>query len=348
MNENNNRYTGPRRIGIERESQPDTPTLRQKQYGRRIQLSSEEIEPPSPHGHNPSGDLSRTRQAKLSEDGPELITERFADTPHAAQDGASYDEDRFSEDFPPVDAYGADEPYERTVSYDAYYSRRRGPDGSLDRPYKVKRAPREEPPEEIEPLDDDLLNYDEFGRKRKKKRIHEEKLMTKSRAIWGWVISIVAAVVIALLVRTFLFEIIMVDGDSMYPTLLNDEKLAVEKVSRYFGLPKHGDIIIVHYPDREGTYVKRVMGLPGDVIEVKDSIVYVNGQAMSEPYINSAEPYRDMEAITVPEDSVFVMGDNRANSLDSRTEYIGAIAQDQIVGHAMYVIWPLDRMHSVQ
>ncbi|MBC5646820.1 signal peptidase I [Christensenella sp. NSJ-35] len=172
--------------------------------------------------------------------------------------------------------------------------------------------------------------------------------MTKSRAIWGWVISIIAAVAIAFVVRTFFFEIIVVDGESMLPTLQSDEKLAVEKVSRYFGLPEHGDIIIVHYPNMSGTYVKRVIALPGETVEVKDSTVYVNGEALSEPYINNAEPYMDMAAVTVPEDTVFVMGDNRAHSLDSRTSDIGPIARSEIVGHAMSVIWPLDNIHSVQ
>ena len=214
-------------------------------------------------------------------------------------------------------------------------------------PFNPNKA-RRDPYQEFEPLDDDLVTYDEFGRKRKKKRIREEKLMTKSRAIWGWVISIIAAVAIAFIVRTFFFEIIVVDGESMLPTLQSDEKLAVEKVSRYFGLPEHGDIIIVHYPNMSGTYVKRVIALPGETVEVKDSTVYVNGEPLSEPYINSAEPYIDMAPVTVPEDTVFVMGDNRAHSLDSRTAYIGPIARSEIVGHATYVIWPLDNIHSVQ
>lgn len=197
----------------------------------------------------------------------------------------------------------------------------------------------------FEPIDDDLLEYDEFGRKRKPVRA-VPRTESKARAIWGWIVSIIIAVVIAFVVRAFFFEIILVDGASMQPTLESDERLAVEKVSRYFGLPEYGDIIIVHYPNMEGTYVKRVMGLPGDTLEVKNSTVYRNGEPLSETYI-SADPYADMEAVTVPADTVFVMGDNRAHSLDSRTAYIGPIDKDEIVGHATFVIWPLDRMHSV-
>ena len=197
----------------------------------------------------------------------------------------------------------------------------------------------------FEPIDDDLLEYDEFGRKRKPVRAIP-RTESKARAVWGWIISIIAAIIIAFVVRAFFFEIILVDGESMLPTLQSDERLAVEKVSRYFGLPEYGDIIIVHYPNMDGTYVKRVIGLPGDTLEVKDSTVYRNGEPLSETYISS-DPYADMDAVTVPEDTVLVMGDNRAHSLDSRTAYIGPIDKDEIVGHATFVIWPFDRMHSV-
>lgn len=174
---------------------------------------------------------------------------------------------------------------------------------------------------------------------------HREK-KERSKNIWGWVIAIGIAVAVAFLVRAFLFEIILVDGPSMQPTLHTDERLAVEKVSRYAGLPERGDIIIVHYPDGTNrNYVKRAIGLPGDTVEIKDSIVYINGEALSEDYINKEEPYADMAAVTVPEDSVFVMGDNRANSMDSRM--VGPIKHEWIVGHAMAVIFPFDEIRSL-
>lgn len=167
----------------------------------------------------------------------------------------------------------------------------------------------------------------------------------RSKNVWGWIIAIGVAVAVAFLVRAFLFEIIMVDGPSMQPTLHTDERLAVEKVSRYAGLPNHGDIIIVHYPDGTNrNYVKRAIGLPGDTIEIKDSVVYRNGESLREDYI-SEEPYADMEATIVPENSVFVMGDNRANSMDSRI--VGPITHDQIVGHAMAVIFPFNEIRNL-
>ncbi len=162
----------------------------------------------------------------------------------------------------------------------------------------------------------------------------------------SWILCIVIAVAAALLIRAFVFSIVLVDGESMYPTLYSHERVAIEKVSRYFNLPEYGDIIIVKYPYMEGTYVKRTMGLPGDKLEVRDSTVYRNDEPLVEEYVNP-EPYPDWGPYTVPEGHVFVMGDNRAHSLDSRAEVIGAIAQDQIEGHALFVIWPLTDIHAI-
>lgn len=321
---NRQNYNGPRRVG----QRDASPTEFPKKYGRRLNNPYEE-----------------SQEYQSDSDALSSSTGRHIFYPHSE---ASYGEDlqeplsaHFDQKRVPGETYEDDSNLEYFEKSEGFYEET--PEPSFN-PNKARRDPYQE----LEPLDDDLVTYDEFGRKRKKKRIHEEKLMTKSRAIWGWVISIIAAVAIAFIVRTFFFEIIVVDGESMFPTLQSDEKLAVEKVSRYFGLPEHGDIIIVHYPSMSGTYVKRVIALPGETVEVKDSTVYVNGEPLSEPYINSAEPYIDMSPVTVPDDTVFVMGDNRAHSLDSRTSYIGPIARSEIVGHAMSVIWPLDNIHSVQ
>ena len=116
-------------------------------------------------------------------------------------------------------------------------------------------------------------------------------------------------------------------------------------MSRYAGMPQRGDIIIVHYSDgTNNNYVKRAIGLPGDTVEIKDSVVYINGEALSEDYVSPA-PYADMEAVVVPEDEVFVMGDNRANSMDSRM--VGPIKHEQIVGHAMAVIFPFNEIRGL-
>ena len=162
----------------------------------------------------------------------------------------------------------------------------------------------------------------------------------------GWILAIVIAAAAALLIRAFCFEIILVDGESMMPTLETNERIGVEKISRYTSLPERGDIIITKYPDMDGTFVKRTIGLPGDTIEIRNSTVYINGQPLDEPYA-SDEPYADMEPVLVPEDHVFVMGDNRAHSMDSRASYIGPISSDAIIGHGVFVLWPFENMHAI-
>jgi len=166
----------------------------------------------------------------------------------------------------------------------------------------------------------------------------------KKESGWGWVLSIAIAVAVAITIRTFIFEPIFVSGDSMIPTLHDAQCLAVEKVSRYSSLPARGEIVIITDPVNGETLVKRVIGLPGDTLEIKNSTVFINGQAQSEPYVSSI-PYNDMKAVVVPQETIFVMGDNRANSKDSR--FIGPIGRNYIIGHALFVIWPPGELHSV-
>ncbi len=246
----------------------------------------------------------------------------------------------------PQKKYQAD-PYASPLKEEAArrreYAQQRYNEASARRPQA--QPAKEEAIEGYDPAD--LADYDEFGRPRRKaQEIDKSKAQHRRREALGWILSIVIAVAAAILVRTFVFEIILVDGESMYPTLYTNERVAIEKVTRYGGMPERGDIIIVEYPGMTGTYVKRAIGLPGDTVEVKDSTVYINGQPLSEDYVNP-EPYADMAPVTVPEEHVFVMGDNRAHSLDSRTEYIGPISHDAILGHGLFVIWPFDNIHKI-
>ena len=166
-----------------------------------------------------------------------------------------------------------------------------------------------------------------------------QKSRSRGREIRSWIICILIAVVIALLLRTFVFEIVRVDGQSMEPTLHSDQHVFVEKVTRYFNGIDRGNIVITKYPGYGDLYVKRVIALGGDTIEVKGGSVFVNGAKVEESYI--AEPIEyEFDQITIPENYVFVMGDNRNHSTDSHI--IGAIEESNIVGHALFVIWPLD------
>ena len=107
-------------------------------------------------------------------------------------------------------------------------------------------------------------------------------------------------------------------------------------------------MVIVRYPNREGAYVKRVVGLPGDTIEIKnDGHLYINGERQEEPYLLEELIIPGFDAYTVPEGCYFVMGDNRNNSLDSRSADVGAIAKEDIIGHALFVVWPLNQMKKI-
>jgi signal peptidase I len=128
-----------------------------------------------------------------------------------------------------------------------------------------------------------------------------------------------------------------VDGASMEPTLVSGEYVVVNRLSYRLGSPQRGDIIVFHPPvNPEEEYIKRVIGLPGDEVEVKDGMVYVNGQPLQESYLNVKTNYAG--TWNVPQDQLFVLGDNRINSSDSRNW--GTVPMNYVVGKAVLVYWP--------
>ncbi len=165
--------------------------------------------------------------------------------------------------------------------------------------------------------------------------------------IKDWVISILIAVVLAFFIRYFIVELYMVEGPSMRPTLVNGERLVVNKFLYRFKEPERGEIIVFRYPrDPSRDFIKRVIAVPGDTIEIKEGRVFVNGQLLNENYI--LEKTRGSYPLsTVPEGHVFVMGDNRNNSEDSRFRDVGFVASDMIKGKAVVVFWPLDHLKSL-
>jgi signal peptidase I len=166
-------------------------------------------------------------------------------------------------------------------------------------------------------------------------------------------IILVIAIVIALGIRTFIAEPRFIPSDSMVPTLLIDDRLIIEKVSFRSRVPHRGDIVVFEPPEvlqargykKEQVFIKRVIGEPGDRLEVQNHQVIVNGQALSEPYIAEAPAY-EMPALTVPAGSIFVMGDNRNNSFDSSRW--GFLPIENIVGRAWVRFWPSDRLGKMK
>lgn len=152
--------------------------------------------------------------------------------------------------------------------------------------------------------------------------------------------ALLQAGILAAIIIIFVAQSHLVDGQSMENTLFDRERLMVDKLSYRFIEPKRGEIIVFKYPKNpKSRFVKRVIGIPGDVIEIRDRVVYVNGVPLDEPYIK-APTYYNMSPVKVLPNHVFVMGDNRNNSLDSRFADVGQIPYELIVGRALFSYWP--------
>lgn len=169
------------------------------------------------------------------------------------------------------------------------------------------------------------------------------------QSIRGYVLEaveiLVIAVAIAFGIRTFIAEARYIPSGSMLPTLKIDDRLMVEKITYYFRRPERGDIIVFNPTDRlieqkfRDAFIKRVVGVPGDKIEVKEGKVFLNDQPLTENYILEP-PSRNSPPTIVPPDQYFVMGDNRNSSYDSR--FWGAVPRDRIIGKASFRFWPLN------
>lgn len=170
---------------------------------------------------------------------------------------------------------------------------------------------------------------------------------TKSEII-EWVKAITLALVLALTVRTYIFEPMIVPTGSMIHTIEINDKIFVNKYIYRFQPLKPGDIVVFKAPDEPGsTFVKRLIGVGGDVIEIKDSVLYVNNNPVDEPYLK--EPMiGDYGPYKVPEGHYFMMGDNRNNSRDARSWTNKYVSRNKIVGKATYRIWPLNRAGALK
>lgn len=159
------------------------------------------------------------------------------------------------------------------------------------------------------------------------------------------VLTIVQAVVLAVLVIYFVAQATVVHGQSMEPNLHPEQRLIIEKLSYRFYVPERGDVVVLKTADSDLPLIKRVVGLPGETIEVRGNQVFINGSVLTEPYLpTSAQP--DYPLTPVPEGNVFVMGDNRGDSRDSRV--FGPVPINQIMGHAWITYWPLEEIGLVQ
>ncbi len=176
-----------------------------------------------------------------------------------------------------------------------------------------------------------------------------DKKTDLGKEIWDWTKAIGIAVILAIVIRTFFFSPTIVDGESMMSTLKDGEFLIVNKIVYRFSEPKRGDIVIFHATEKKD-YIKRVIGVAGDRIEMKDDQLYVNGELVEESYLQANKDYwyqvegnvftQDFVVESVPENAIYVLGDNRRNSTDSRI--LKSISLDRVVGRADLSVWPIN------
>ena len=177
-------------------------------------------------------------------------------------------------------------------------------------------------------------------------------------AVLEWVIVIVAAVAVALVIKTFVVQAFYIPSESMLPTLEKNDRVLVNKLSYRLHDINRGDIVVFEKPPEGGAndgtsdLIKRVIGLPGEKIAFEGGKVYINGQVLDEPYLpagvtttQGAKPCTTAEPCMVPTGTIWVMGDNRSNSRDSR--WIGPIPQENVVGRAFVRIWPFSRLSGL-
>jgi signal peptidase I len=168
--------------------------------------------------------------------------------------------------------------------------------------------------------------------------------------LWLWLVelgeTVLPAIVIAVLINLFLAQATRVYGSSMEPNLHTDQRLVVEKLSYRLHGPRRGDVVVVRMPEHgPELLIKRVIALAGETIEIQNGVVHINGQRIEEPYI-VRKAYGTFGPTTIPKGHVFVMGDNRGASNDSRV--FGAVSLDRVVGRAWVSYWPIDSMGVVE
>jgi signal peptidase I len=167
------------------------------------------------------------------------------------------------------------------------------------------------------------------------------------REIRVWTRDLLIAIGLALVIIVFLYQPVKVEGTSMAPLLSDQERIFINKFVYRFEPIQRGDVVVFWYPlDHTKSFIKRVIGLPGETVEIRQGVLYVDSQAMQEPYVPPQyEDLSDFGPIRVPDDHYFVMGDHRISSNDSRV--FGAVASKYIYGRAVFAYWPVDHFGSL-
>ncbi len=173
----------------------------------------------------------------------------------------------------------------------------------------------------------------------------EEKKQESQNEIIEWIKSIVLAVILAIIIKTFIFNTTYVLGNSMYPTLYERDRLFTNKISMYFSKVKRGDIIVLKAPDApDRDYIKRVIGVGGDVVEINDGKVFLNGKVLKENYLEDGvyTHIYDQNYWEIPKGYVFVLGDNRHEGASKDSRFFGCVPEESIKGIANFRYFPFN------
>lgn len=179
-------------------------------------------------------------------------------------------------------------------------------------------------------------------------QLQEPAVRTRSLLLSVWLRDLIISLAISCFIIIFLYQPVKVEGTSMMPSLEDQERIFVNKFVYRLEPIQRGDIVVFRYPrDPSKSFIKRVVGLAGDRVQIDAGRVYVNGQLLEEDYVPRAyEDTRSYETIVVPPDAYFVLGDHRSLSNDSRD--FGAVNERYIYGKAVFGYWPMDKMGRVR
>lgn len=192
--------------------------------------------------------------------------------------------------------------------------------------------------------------YEYLMKKKAREKAKAEKLAKQTarerelREVLGWIIYIVIVILATYLIVTYVGQRTKVSGDSMQATLHDGDNLIVDKISYRFREPKRFEIVVFPYRHAENTYyIKRIIGLPGETVQIIDGYVYIDDEKLDENYGLEIMQNAGSAAspITLGEDEYFVLGDNRNRSADSRENSVGVLHRDELIGRAWIRIWPL-------
>jgi len=154
--------------------------------------------------------------------------------------------------------------------------------------------------------------------------------------------SIAIAIILAVIIRVFLFQPFFIPSGSMEPTLTEGDRIIVSKMNYRLSEPQRADVIVFKYPvDPRKDFIKRVIGLPGETLLIRDSKIFIDGKLIEQPFLPPGLKYGDFGPVSIPEGEYFVMGDNRNNSDDSRGW--GTLPRENIIGEAVLIYWPVNR-----